>query len=55
MEVANGYALTSGDLPTLEDAGGATFGGWFYDSELTDQATVGDIVSEDLTLYAKWN
>jgi uncharacterized repeat protein (TIGR02543 family) len=41
-------------LPTPTRTG-YTFGGWYYDSELTSQAIAGAPISADTTLYAKWN
>lgn len=33
---------------------GYTFSGWYYDSQLTSQATGGDSINSNTTLYAKW-
>ena len=33
---------------------GYTFIGWFYNSACTERASNGDVLSSDITLYAKW-
>lgn len=38
--------------PTKEDY---TFGGWYYDVLFTHEATAGDELTADVTLYAKWD
>jgi len=45
------------DLPNLATRKGYTFGGWFYDAELTEEANLNNlsyIEGETLTLYAWW-
>ncbi len=32
-----------------------SFGGWYYDKELSSKAFAGDILDSTITLYAKWN
>ncbi len=32
-----------------------SFGGWYYDKELSSKAFAGDILDSNITLYAKWN
>ncbi len=32
-----------------------SFGGWYYDKELSSKAFTGDILDSTITLYAKWN
>ena len=42
------------ELPVLSETG-YTFGGWFYDdSTFEDEATSGDSINANTTLYAKW-
>ena len=36
-------------------AQGFTFAGWFYDQAYTSEAHNGDVVEQDITLYAKWD
>lgn len=45
--------LTDATLPALT-AEGFNFLGWYYESSYTTQAQVGDAISADTTLYAKW-
>lgn len=49
-----GYSLTTSDVQYLEEFG-YRFDGWFYDSEFTTQAQVGDTVNSDIHLTAKWH
>jgi uncharacterized repeat protein (TIGR02543 family) len=42
------------DLPTLTKEG-YDFKGWYKDSNFTSEFTEDDLVTEDLTLYAKWD
>lgn len=48
----SGYLLQDYDIPDL-DLEDYTFGGWYKDSEYTEEAHVGDEVTEDIDLYAK--
>lgn len=41
------------DLPMLND-NDFDFAGWFYDDKLTNVVCVGDEVTSNITLYAKW-
>ena len=34
---------------------GHTFGGWFKDTEFNEPAVKGDLLTEDVTFYAKWD
>lgn len=54
QSVSNVTTLTSEMLPTLS-ATGWRFDGWYYESTFTTQAQVGDTLSADTTLYAKWS
>jgi len=38
-------------IPTKE---GYTFVGWYYDDDLFDEALAGDLLTDDVTLYARW-
>ncbi len=49
--VEKGTVIEKENLPEKE---GYYFGGWFYDAELTDPFWFGTAVTEDVTLYAKW-
>ncbi len=40
-------------LPEITDEG-YTFIGWYYDKELTKKVNIGDTVTENKTVYAKW-
>lgn len=40
-------------LPTIVKTGN-DFLGWYYEISYTNQATLGDILTENVTLYAKW-
>lgn len=42
------------DLPSLESVGSVLFRGWFFDEDLTLEASNLDSREEDFTLYAKW-
>lgn len=42
------------ELPKLTSSQ-KSFGGWYYDKELTIKAFAGDVLDSDVTLYAKWN
>lgn len=50
---SNITTLTADELPTLS-ADGYTFGGWYTDEALTQEATAGATISANTTLYAKW-
>lgn len=50
---SNITTLTEDELPTLS-ADGYTFVGWYTDEALTQEATAGDELTDDVTLYAKW-
>ena len=41
------------DLAILTESG-YTFAGWYKDIELTTEVVVGEVLIEDITLYAKW-
>ena len=41
------------ELPILE-AKGYTFGGWYYESDYNTLAKKDDVLTKDVTLYAKW-
>lgn len=41
-------------LPSIS-ASGYTFEGWYYDANFTKEAKVNDVLTSDVTLYAKWN
>ena len=41
------------DLPELEEDG-YTFEGWYFDEEYTKAAQGSDVLTKDVTLYAKW-
>lgn len=51
IEVVNGEKITEPDTPTKE---GFEFIGWFIDSSFETLYDFNTIVSEDLTLFAKW-
>lgn len=40
-------------LPILIEEG-FIFGGWYYDKTLTNKANVNDVITSNVTLYAKW-
>ncbi len=42
-------------LPTTQQKTGYTFGGWYTNEGLTNAATAGAALTENTTLYAKWN
>lgn len=46
-------ALSAAELPEISETG-YTFGGWYYDSSFSVKASVGDTLTENVTLYAKW-
>ncbi len=52
VATGSGSALPS-PLPTTTRTG-FTFAGWFYDSTFQTQANAGDVLSANVTLYAKW-
>ena len=54
--MAYDYGSTYDELPLSEKAG-YNFGGWYYDSELTQPVNKGDAVTSDgdKVFYAKWN
>ena len=55
-EFLNSYTLTASDLPTLTaDSSYITFEGWYTDSRYSKKASAGMTITEDTTLYAKWN
>lgn len=45
--------LSATELPEISETG-YTFGGWYYDSSFAVKANVGDTLTADVTLYAKW-
>ena len=51
--VTNATALPN-PLPTPSAVEGYTFVGWYTDKALTQKATPGDELTDDVTLYAKW-
>lgn len=51
IEVVNGEKITEPDIPTKE---GFEFIGWYIDSNFETLYDFNTIVSEDLTLFAKW-
>ncbi len=42
------------ELPKLTSSE-KSFGGWYYDKELTEKASAGDLLEANVILYAKWN
>ncbi|MBQ3318971.1 MAG: InlB B-repeat-containing protein, partial [Spirochaetia bacterium] len=49
-------AVTVGELPIPPAKTGYNFGGWFRNQEGTgDEFTASTVVTEDITVYAKWN
>jgi uncharacterized repeat protein (TIGR02543 family) len=54
MQVKTGELFTSTELPTLPDEGGYVFEGWYYDSNFTNKANVGDVITSQInfSLYA---
>lgn len=46
--------LSATELPEISETG-YTFGGWYYDSSFSVKASVGDALTQDVTLYAKWD
>lgn len=51
--VSNVAAISASMLPSLSVAG-YVFGGWYTDAAFTTKAGVGDTLTDDVTLYAKW-
>lgn len=49
-----GSIITAAMLPTLADTDTYAFGGWYFDEEFTKQAEIGDNITTNTTLYAKW-
>ena len=45
--------IASADIPTLSYTG-YDFDGWYYDTQYSSQAGVGDTLLSDTVLYAKW-
>lgn len=45
--------ITQSELPELSQ-NDYVFEGWYYDSNFTSRASIGDEVSSNITLYAKW-
>ena len=50
-----GDVLKNSHLPIQKDVIGHKFDAWYYESTFETKAEVGDIVTGNLTLYAKWN
>ena len=48
-----GNSLTYPDSEPTKDT--VKFTGWYYDEECTKVATVGDTLTQDVTIYPKWN
>ena len=58
----NGYGVkpnnliditTISELPVLESVG-KLFVGWYYDKDCTKAVVLGDVITSNITLYAKW-
>lgn len=54
IETKNGLDNIPDELPQPTKEG-FEFAGWFTDEELNTQAVNGDTLTDDITLYAKWN
>lgn len=52
ITVENGGTISAPADPVRE---GYTFDGWYADKELTEEYDFGSAVTENITLYAKWN
>lgn len=46
---------TQAKMPVMEGVAGYTFDAWYQDSNLTKIYDFSTLVTEDITLYAKWN
>ena len=53
FETIKGNSLTFPDSEPTKDT--VKFTGWYYDQECTKVATVGDVLTQDVTLYPRWN
>lgn len=53
VEVLENYSAIPEELPTTTKDG-AKFVGWYLDTDLTEAVVGGTEISEDVTLYAKW-
>ena len=53
IESATNQTVLPNPLPT-PTADGYTFGGWYTDASCNTAATAGAAISDDITLYAKW-
>ena len=53
VSAESSYNLVDSDLPIPELTGFA-FDGWYYESEFITEAQIGDEISSNITLYAKW-
>ena len=53
FETIQGNSLTFPDTEPTKDT--VKFTGWYYDEECTKVATVGDTLTQDVTLYPRWN
>jgi len=51
---SSGVTQLPDPLPTPTKSG-YTFRGWYYDSDFTNEAHAGDPLTDDVSLYAKWN
>ena len=54
IDPASDLTALPNPLPTPSAVEGYTFGGWYTDEALTQEATAGATISDDITLYAKW-
>ncbi len=52
--VVVGHILDSYDIPETPTKGDAEFGGWYTDENLTTPFEFGGILTDSVTLYAKW-
>ena len=48
------YKLTSSALGAIGSQGNHRFVGWYYESTFTTKAMVGDYITQDTVLYARW-
>ena len=56
-DIVNNYIMVSDYLPELTPYSGYEdymFAGWYYDWDCTREACVGDAITDDTWLYAKW-
>ncbi len=53
VEVESGKAIAESDIPAPTRTG-YTFGGWFTDDKCTTEWNKGDLLTADVTVYAKW-